>query len=424
MDKATEAFYLKVNRNNSYTIPNLKHWIDAASLVKNADIFILCDNEELKEKIESSINYDKNRVAFLESDRQCKAINFILENVCTEKWMKVGQAHLTTHWHANKNQYSSFWNIDADDTFICLDAVRISEMFKYVEQYSKKQRIAMNSLDMWYSCSVNEKWNPDWQPGAHWSFGITFVDNNIEWEKLLLEHCHDKETMIWNLDWYFTYLRNIGAERFESFYFENMRFAHFYDYFLNFPHQSSFCHWKNGTIYYPILKECFSTHFMGEYEIAGDVLKFDMGITDDESLISLLAFSQEKSEFYRELRNPDLEIGHVMKKKCELFLQGKNKKILVFWGAGMNFQKQYELIMKAYDLKYVCDNNSEKWGKKLIGDVVCISPQQLRNMQDVFVVTIVKNMGVQNDIEHQLIDMGITDFESFENWYDEMEGVV
>ena len=77
------VFYLKANRNNSYVIPNLKHWIDACRMYENSLIFILCDNETLKERICREILIEDSNITFLESMRDCCEINTILENVCT-----------------------------------------------------------------------------------------------------------------------------------------------------------------------------------------------------------------------------------------------------------------------------------------------------------------------------------------------------
>ena len=181
-------FYLKANRNNSYVIPNLKHWLDAVMMYENGFAYILCDNPKLKERIMDGIPLDSNRVAFLESERNNEEINFVLENICkVDKWKRVGQAHLTTHWHAKSIGCQYFWNIDADDTFVCLDPIRMAEMFRIVEKYAQLYSIKMFSLDMWRSMSISEHW----AKGANWSLGIVYVDNREPWNGILMEHCKD-----------------------------------------------------------------------------------------------------------------------------------------------------------------------------------------------------------------------------------------
>lgn len=424
------VFYLKVNRNNNYVIPNLKHWLDACMLYDNSIIYILCDNDNLKKKIEQELVIDYNRVSFLESDRDCSEMNEVLHQICAvNKWVKVGQAHLKTHWHADEQGHDFFWNIDADDTFVCLDPIRIVEMFQSVEQYSKSMEITMNGLDMWRSMSVHEHWSK----GDNWSLGITFVDNRVDWKTLLMEHRKEPRQLkkIYetdsdaNLDWYFTYLRDIKAERIETFYFENMKFMHFYDYFINFPHLSSFSHWKDGKIKYPILEHCFGSKARKEIPIASDIIRFDMDITDDESMLALISCSGEVFSFWGDIRNNNLKVGHVMKKRCEHMLQEIGKKKIVCWGACESFYRNIEMIQKACHLEYTCDNDSAKWGKKLTEEVVCISPEELKKMKDdVFVLVLVDRAAVNHKIIHQLLEMGITCFDHYDNWIEAVEGVV
>lgn len=423
------VFYLKANRNNSYVIPNLKHWLDAVMLYEGSITYILCDNLELKQRIMNGLALDSKRVEFLESDRNCSEINNVLTSICrNNKWVKVGQAHLKTYWHAQERQYPYFWNIDADDTYICLDPIRMVEMFKIIEKYSADNSIRMNSLDMWRSMSVNEHW----AKGDNWSLGIVFVDNQIPWPKILMDHCHDKEFQenIFpldkdaNLDWYFTYLRNIQAERIETFYFENLRFMHFYDYFVNFPHLSTFCYWKKGKLHYPILSSCFGSRSRIEIDIASDIHKLDMNIRDDEALLSLISCSNEVFSFWFDIRDKRIEVGDLMNKRCQLFLDKIEKTKLICWGAGTAFYRNYELIKKAYSLEYVCDSDSCKWGKTLIDDVKCISPDDLKRDKDnVFVLIMIDSAAVNCKIIHKLMEMGIYRFDHFDNWIEIVTGV-
>lgn len=428
--KEKTAFYLKVNRDNSYVISNLKHWLDAVMLYEGGFAYILCDNPTLKQRILNTLTLEAERTEFLESDRNCGEINEILTSICGDnKWFKVGQAHLKTHWHACEKQYPYFWNIDADDTYICLDPIRIAEMFKIVEKYSIDNSIKMNSLDMWLSMSVNERWTK----GGHWSLGIVFVDNQVSWPRILAKHCHDdefqKNTFLldqdMNLDWYFTYLRNIKAERIETFYFENMRFMHFYDYFINFPHLSSFCYWREGKLHYPILESCFGSRSRAEIDIAPDIHKLDMNIKDDEALLSLVSCSKEVFSFWFDIRDKRIEVGDLMKRRCDLFLKKVKKTKIICWGAGMAFYRNYELIKKAYNLEYVCDSDSDKWGKILIDNVKCIAPDDLKDdRDDIFVLVTIDSPAVNHKIIHKLIEMGIQSFDHFDNWIEIVTGAV
>ncbi len=423
------VFYLKVNRNNSYVLPNLKHWLDAVMMYEGSYAYILCDNSELKSRILSELKIDNARMSFLESDRNNDEINRVLNNICrVNKWVKVGQAHLKTHWHADESKYDSFWNIDADDTFICLDPIRMVELFKKVEDYCRASGIRMISLDMWRTMSINEKW----PKGDNWSLGVVYVDNSVSWKDILLEHCTDSEygSMTFpfdkdiNLDWYFTYLRRQRVERIETFYFENLRFMHFFDYFFNFPHLSTFCFWKQGKLHYPILESCFGSKFRSELPIAPDAIRFDIGITEDEALLALAACSGEVFSFWRDIRDSRLDVGDLMKKRCELFLEEIGKKQIVCWGAGTAFHRNYELLKKAYELKYICDSDESKWGKEIEKGVICISPDDLgKQCDDVFVLVMIDSPSVNHKIIHKLLELNITSFDHFDNWIEIVTGM-
>ena len=104
------VFYLKANRNNSYVIPNLKHWLDAVMLYEDSIAYILCDNPGLKDRIVNELDIDYERVSFIESDRDNEEMNSVLRSFCrVNRWYKVGQAHLKTHWHAVEQGYPFFW---------------------------------------------------------------------------------------------------------------------------------------------------------------------------------------------------------------------------------------------------------------------------------------------------------------------------
>lgn len=422
------VFYLKVNRGNGYVIPNLKHWLDATMLYEDAIVYILCDNPELKERIRLKISVEEGRVSFLESERNDQTMNEILREVCiTNQWIRIGQAHLTTHWNADAHGYQFFWNIDADDTFVFLDPLRMVDMFHCVEEYSLRNGVHMNSLDMWRSVSVHEKW----ETGKHWSLGVVFVDNRVDWKTTLATYSKQVRkarksilTTEDNLDLYFTYLKDIGAESIETFYFENMKFAHFYDNFLNFSHKSGMCHWESGMINYPIIEHCYGSKFRGKIMIAEDVYKLDIGIEEDEALLQAIAYSKEPWMFAEDVYNEELKIGDLMRRRCELFLKRNDAERIIIWGAGNRFLRYYNLIKKAYNLQFVCDSNSEKWKKNYIDSVECISPERLAEMKEgAFIVVMIDSVAINYKVIHELLNMGITKFEHYENWLSFVMGI-
>ena len=417
------VFYLKVNRNNSYVLPNLKHWIKAAQACETPKIYILCDNSLLKENIIREIDLDGD-IELIESYRDNQEMNSVLDDITVGKWSKIGQAHLTTFWHAKENGYENFWNIDADDTFVCLDGVRCGEMLRTVEEYADKHRIAMMGLDMWRSISEAERWDSV----PHWSFGVTYTDNRVDWVGEMKKHCSDEDytkmkKFYRNVDWFFTYLREYTELKIETFYFENMKFAHFFDYFLNYPHKSGFYHWKDGFIVFPIIKYCFGSDVCGEAKISNEVIPLDIGIKDVEGLASLMTYCEEKDSFWRERDVMQSELSELMKKKNKFYLEKHQKEDIVVWGTGDIFLKNYSTIRKFYELRYVCDSNPEKWGKEIVSNVTCISPNELKTMENVIVVISVGSAAVCTEIIKQLVEMGISDFDYIQNWMDFVMGV-
>lgn len=124
---------------------------------------------------------------------------------------------------------------------------------------------------------------------------------------------------------------------------------------------------------------------------------------------------------------------HYLSERCvrnELFILQRNKRNIIIdlkkirngnmeiigWGAGDCFKRNYNRIKQFYNLKWVCDNNPEKWGCEIADGVKCISPKTLREMQDVLVVIMVDNVGASFDIANKLLEMGICNFDHIDNW--------
>lgn len=69
-----------------------------------------------------------------------------------------------------------------------------------------------------------------------------------------------------------------------------------------------------------------------------------------------------------------------------------------------------------YNIEYCVDNNSDKWGKFLTQTIRCINPKDLLKEPDTFVLIMIQNSEVAAQVIHQLLDMGITTFDIFDNW--------
>ena len=63
------------------------------------------------------------------------------------------------------------------------------------------------------------------------------------------------------------------------------------------------------------------------------------------------------------------------------------EKVVVAFGLGKFFRDTYERLFQMVDVKYVCDNDSTKWGKEFYGKK-CISPSELSQIENVFVIIV------------------------------------
>lgn len=278
------VIYLKVNRNELYTFRNLQHWVNSIELIPEVKYYILCDNDELKQEIIKKVVFKNNFVEFLESYKTSEELNDIVSSITDNAWRNAGYAHLTTFYHAKQNQYPYFWNIDADDTCICLSPKRVCEILCTIQIYAQKNQVSTISLDMWISRTY----------GKHWSFGINYVNNTVDWFGIIKNHYKDeklKSKQIRNIDGYFSCLKSCTNLKIETFYIENLKFIHYSNDFFKRPHSSGFFYWKNGELMFPILLYCFGIDSLGKIPIEKNVIKFDINITDEESADFLLNYA-------------------------------------------------------------------------------------------------------------------------------------
>lgn len=292
------VFYLKVNREERYTYRNLQHWIDTISYYTNPSIIIVCDKESIVNNIKSTIDFKNINYSIIESSISDE-INYIVQNTCVENWHRAGIAHMTTFLHAKENRYDFFWNIDADDTLICLSAQRSYELLRTAEKYSFDSKLGLLSLDMWRT--VVQRIHGT----EHWTFGVTFTNANFDWmdytKKYALDEGVKKLKLIKNLDCYFTYLSLKKEIKIETFYVENLKFIHYSDDFFKRLDCSGFFYWKNNKLIFPIIVYCIGAQKRGELVIADDVIKLDIKISDEESMIFLNEYAQDKLDLSRDL---------------------------------------------------------------------------------------------------------------------------
>lgn len=95
---------------------------------------------------------------------------------------------------------------------------------------------------------------------------------------------------------------------------------------------------------------------------------------------------------------------------------GLGKREIVLWGTGDCFRRLLSVVKDIYDVKYVVDSDKIKWGKEISSGVVCISPEELCEKRDVFVVVMIENTSFAFQVTNRLLDMGIYEFDYVHNW--------
>ena len=272
------VFYLKVNRNTNYAFLCLQNWINVVNEL-NADFYIICDKRELELKILERICFKNKNIKFLKSYNT--KIKKYVKYMAVPGWRNAAKAHLTTFVHARENNINNFWNIDADDTMFMTTPNKVAEMISKAEAYATENNISAFSYDMWYSQ----------EEAKHWSFGITYTNSNVDWFKLF-----DSENIEWtskyncqkpyNIDWFFTYLRNCRNIKNETFYLDRVKFIHWGNFNCCHP-SAAISTWENGKINYPIFKYFYNDQKASKI-IPQDCVKLDVGLNDDKEYLEFL----------------------------------------------------------------------------------------------------------------------------------------
>ncbi len=278
-------YYLKVNRNIDFTYKNLQNWMNVISEIEDSQMIIIADNADVVRNIVNFNHLYKN-TTFISSEREDPDLKEIVPRITDNHWRNAGYAHLTTFLHAGKNSPGQpFWNIDADDTFFCVSTERLQNILKEAATIAHQKEYLAYSLDM----------NRTITRGVHWSFGITYTDNSIDWISKLKEACKSPEWESFrsvldspNVDWFFTWLDNCPDMHLGTFFVENLRFVHFSTDILRSSWFAGILHWSNGTLRLPLMKSLFCMDAdQDEIKIAEDVDKIDIGIDDTESMLGM-----------------------------------------------------------------------------------------------------------------------------------------
>ncbi len=143
--------------------------------------------------------------------------------------------------------------------------------------------------------------------------------------------------------------------------------------------------------------------------------------TDRSMLVEIFTDSEDESCALKIMKSLNGEKKQItLNNKREVtpnrIVKQDSAKQVVLWGTGYCFMKNLSKIEKYCHVQYVCDNNQAKWGREILPDIHCISPQELSAMRDIFVVIMVEDIKIAFSIANQLLDMNIQSFDIVHNW--------
>jgi hypothetical protein len=260
--------YLKVNRRQPMTTRCLSFW---ASVAAGADIYLVCDWDEatVAEWVPRELSY---RELVPTSDRALDAVH----GKVPPRWRKVGAAQMTTADHATRNRVEQYWSIDGDDTLFLNEPEGVRAKLIEVQAVMSERDISAASLDFYHTYV------------DHWCFGVACFRSDVDYFDLLAgidarvvarhfaedarwsgpwgtrdasgRFARDRVAVNMNLDWLFTYMRDVGTLRAASFYFDDMYFLHaglelfpVFDVY-GFTMRGLY-HWKDGALWEDPVRE-------------------------------------------------------------------------------------------------------------------------------------------------------------------------
>ena len=286
-DPNRRVFYFKINQQASYTLMCIQHWLNIAAEM-DADFYFICDNRRLERQIVRNLHFRDSDIKFIPSDRF--KLRRIAKCLWTGPWEMATYAHLTAFYHARSLGIKQSWMIDADDTMFFLYAEQTAKILRNVENVANHDKISAISLDMHWSQMY----------GKHWSLGVVYVNN-------IMDFCEIFQTVqsldwikpyqeiddVFNLDWFFNYLKDTNKKKIETFYVENCYFFFFFPDFMRTLIGRALCFWQNGKIVYPLIKDIYRNEGLGViptngcYKISIDITLND-GLKFMENEISML----------------------------------------------------------------------------------------------------------------------------------------
>lgn len=361
LSESTPVFYLKINLNTDFSIECFKHWVNIVEAY-GADYYIVCDKEELKEKV---IN-DRNKDKFIPTSVKAKQI---LRNIVVPHWLSAGAALLTPFLHAREKEYETFWNIDADDTVMCADAIKCAKMLKQIQEYADKSNFDCFSLDM--HSSGFERFYP------HWTFGVCYCKSSIDYISKLLGfneffyslNIKRDDLFDNNLDEVFSILGKFSQINVGTFYIENLYFRHC-DFEIHYYKGGKF-QFRNISQYTKIIWRLKNYEIENGLPIPERFVKFDFGLSQSESLAFLEGNGCFNHFEGRKIYN-NIDFDFIAKKTNDY------KKKLVLFGAGKDGLRIL-FALRSYEIEpyAFCDNSTKIVGTEIQG-VKVIDFEQLK----------------------------------------------
>lgn len=163
-----------------------------------------------------------------------------------------------------------------------------------------------------------------------------------------------------------------------------------------------------------------SAHNREEYLALMDEF-IDGHILEKSIVFEIFTDAEEESEALRLINTIDgCRNVKKVRRGCtipERFKDKTDDMTVVLWGTGYCFNKNIAKIKQHITPGFVCDNDEKKWGTEIEG-VTCISPKSIINIENPFVVIMVQDATTSLQIVNQLIEMGITSFDIYDNWKD------
>lgn len=405
-NRMNKAIYLKTNSCEKWAINNLHIWMKVG-VTLGYPIYIVCDKDTLIEEIKKLEFYES--VSIIPSVRTGE-IKKVTDAIATEGWKKAAHAHLTTFYDAYERGYSDFWNIDADDIFLCLPIDRIVELLIKVEDKAESSNDVCTSLDMWYSRSE----------GTYWSFGITFVRRVGLWKNWISGYCdfNNWNAEFGNVDNYFGFLAREKCKGINLWYCDNLIFFHQDNDLGRRLIRSGIYHFHDGKVEFPVTKAFGAFSEIASYPILDEVCKIPMLITDEEAKDVMVYNTEDEHIIFGFGRYEwyDVEGKAVSRIRLNRYMDSLQDgfKLIVF-GTGHMFSQKRELIESIYDIHCVADNNSQLWGQKIGEKYNCISPQQITEMDNILVLILVEREDFISEIAKQLRELGLK-FLTYSDW--------